>query len=169
MKRVSLLSVEPGYFPGEGTFWGADTALLLCPFLIHLNFFTNNSLFAANSVDIDRKEFKKLMAITSTDLLVEGMVLEAPVKNMQGQVLFGIGHILKEKHIEMIQAWGITEVEVKVAEDSESEKKYREAVAREEVKLQPVFKRCDLTNPVVKEILRNVAELKVESQMKEQA
>lgn len=106
------------------------------------------------------------MAITSTEILEEGMVLDAPVKNLQGQVLFGIGHVLKEKHIEMIQAWGITEVEVEVKEDSESSKRFREALIRAEENLKPVFKRCDLSNPIVKEVLRNVAELKVENQMK---
>ena len=108
------------------------------------------------------------MAITSTEILEEGMVLDAPVKNLQGQVLFGIGHVLKEKHIEMIQAWGITEVDVQVKEDSESSKRFREAVAREEERLIPLFKRCDLTHPIVKEVLRNVAEIKVENQMKGQ-
>ena len=52
------------------------------------------------------------MPILSTDMLKEGMTLDAPVKNTQGQVLFGSGHILKEKHITMMMAWGIPEASV---------------------------------------------------------
>ncbi len=107
------------------------------------------------------------MAITSTDLLNEGMVLDAPVKNAQGQVLFGVGHELKEKHIEMMMAWGIPEADVKVEENSETAKLYEEAIQREEEKLGPSFKRCDMDDPVVRETLRCVAELRVEKQMKE--
>jgi hypothetical protein len=106
------------------------------------------------------------MAITSTELLEEGMELQAAVKNQQGQVLFGVGHVLKEKHIDMMMAWGITEADVKVPEDSESIRRYNEAIQREEQALIPKFQRCNLQDPVVRDIIRYVAEDKVESRMK---
>lgn len=105
------------------------------------------------------------MAITSTDLLKEGMVLEAPVKNAQGQVLFGIGHELKEKHIEMMMAWGIAEGDVKMEEqDDEAAQRLKEAIFKEEEFLKPRFKRCNLSNPIIQETLRFVAERRVEKQ-----
>lgn len=106
------------------------------------------------------------MAMTSTELLEEGMELEAPVKNNQGQVLFGMGHKLKAKHIDMMLAWGITEADVKVEQDSESARRYKEAIEREEQQLLPRFKRCDPKDAMVKEILRYVAEYRVEIRMK---
>lgn len=106
------------------------------------------------------------MAMTSTELLEEGMELQSPVKNHQGQVLFGMGHQLKGKHIDMLMAWGITEVDVKVEEGSESARRYQEALERAEQKLLPRFKRCNPEDAVVKEMLRYVAELQVEAEMK---
>jgi hypothetical protein len=53
--------------------------------------------------------------------------------------LFGVGHILKAKHIDMMMAWGITEADVKVPEDSESIRRYNEAIQREEQALFPSF------------------------------
>ena len=106
------------------------------------------------------------MAITSTDLLQEGMVLDAPVKNAQGQVLFGIGHSLKAKHIDMMMAWGITEADVRVEEDSESAKRLEEAIRKEIERITPNFKRCDMQNDTVKETIRCVAEYRVEQKMK---
>jgi hypothetical protein len=106
------------------------------------------------------------MAITSTELLEEGMELQSAVKNQQGQVLFGVGHVLKTRHIDMMMAWGVTEADVKVAEDSESVRRYLEAVQREEEALMPRFRRCARDNPIVREIIRYVAEDKVENRLK---
>jgi hypothetical protein len=102
------------------------------------------------------------MAIISTELLEEDMELLSPVKTQQGQVLFGIGHKLKTKHIDMMLAWGITEADIKVREDSESAKRYQESIQREEKSLMPRFQRCDMADPVVRDVLRFVAELRVE-------
>jgi hypothetical protein len=106
------------------------------------------------------------MAMTSTELLEEGMELEAPIKNHQGQVLFGVGHKLKAKHIDMLLAWGITEADVKVEEDSEAARRHKEAIEREEAALLPRFKRCDPDDAIVKEVIRYVAEYQVETRMK---
>jgi hypothetical protein len=102
------------------------------------------------------------MAIISTELLEEDMELLSPVKTQQGQVLFGIGHKLKTKHIDMMLAWGITEADIKVREDSESAKRYQDAIQREEKALMHRFQRCNMAEPVVRDVLRFVAELRVE-------
>ena len=101
------------------------------------------------------------MPIVSTDMLKEGMTLDAPVKNTQGQVLFGSGHVLKEKHITMMMAWGIPEASVSSpeGEDPEEARRYQQLVMRMEQAIRPRFRRCDGSQPLVSETIRCVAEL----------
>ena len=110
------------------------------------------------------------MAITSTDLLTEGMELNTAVKNHQGQILFAAGLVLKEKHINMMQAWGIGEADVKLDEKEESEvaRRLKEAIAKHEDELKPRFFRCDLLHPVVSEIIRICAERLAEKQSRKE-
>ncbi len=44
--------------------------------------------------------------------LETGMVLAADVSNLDGQILFKKGVELKERQIEILQMWGISEVEI---------------------------------------------------------
>ena len=101
------------------------------------------------------------MPILSTDMLKEGMTLDAPVKNTQGQVLFGSGHVLKEKHITMMMAWGIPEASVSSpeGEDPEETKRYQLLLLRMENAIRPRFRRCDPSQSLVSETIRCVAEL----------
>lgn len=103
------------------------------------------------------------MAIVSTDMLKEGMEVETPIKNLQGQLLFGIGHVLLEKHINMMQAWGIPEADVKIEEDEDDEEAQRrqELFDKTEAEFKPLFKRSDAEHPVVQELLRFLTEQKV--------
>ncbi len=104
-----------------------------------------------------------VMAIRSTDTLKEGMQLDAPIKNAQGQVLFGVGHILKAKHIDMLMAWGIQEADVALGEeDDEAAQKLKQQIALFEERLKPLFLRCDLSHPVIIETIRCVAERQVQ-------
>ena len=56
------------------------------------------------------------MAKVKTEQLKEGMVVAAEVKNMDNMLLLPAGCKLSEKHIEIFQAWGITEINVESAE-----------------------------------------------------
>jgi len=107
------------------------------------------------------------MAIRSTDTLKEGMTLEAPVKNAQGQVLFGVNHVLKTKHIDMLMAWGISEADVALDEEDEEIQKMKEMQRAEEEKLRPGFSRSDCTHPFVAETIRCVAERRVQRRCNE--
>lgn len=108
------------------------------------------------------------MAIKSTDTLKEGMVLESPIKNEQGQVLFGVNHVLKEKHIDMLMAWGIPEADVIVEGDDEEEQRIEEMITIEIEKIRPRFVRCDLEHPVVQETMRCVSELTVHEKLRKE-
>ena len=104
------------------------------------------------------------MALISTDLLKEGMELEAPVKNQHGQVLFGPGMVLKEKHIDMMMAWGIGEAQVKMDDQTQDEEaqKLKDLIRRIEESIKPRFVRCDTTDPIVRDIIRYCAERRAE-------
>jgi len=50
----------------------------------------------------------------------EGMVVTADVKNMDNMLLIPEGCVLTEKHIDILSAWGIPEVEVDSASSAEA-------------------------------------------------
>ena len=109
------------------------------------------------------------MATLSIDVIQPGMELAAPVKNPQGQVLFGAGITLKEKHIEMMMAWGVGEVEIVVDDqsDDETSRRMEAMIKREEENIMKRFTRGDLEHPVVREIIRCCAERRVERASRE--
>ena len=49
----------------------------------------------------------------------EGMVVTADVKNMDNMLLIPAGCVLTEKHIDIFNAWGITEVQVESGGEAE--------------------------------------------------
>ena len=49
----------------------------------------------------------------------EGMVVTADVKNMDNMLLIPAGCVLTEKHIDILSAWGIAEVQVESGGDAE--------------------------------------------------
>jgi hypothetical protein len=51
-----------------------------------------------------------------TELLKEGMVVASDVKNMDNMLLLPAGCTLTEKHIDILQSWGVTEINIKAAE-----------------------------------------------------
>jgi hypothetical protein len=108
------------------------------------------------------------MAIISADLLKEGMVLSSVVKNAQGQVLFAQGLVLKSKHIDMIMAWGVPEVDIeRDDEDAEGEAaRFNMLMEAEMASISPRFARCDAQDPEVVEVIKLIAERKVEKRMK---
>ncbi|HYG35639.1 MAG TPA: hypothetical protein VEC99_12685 [Clostridia bacterium] len=52
--------------------------------------------------------------------LREGMVVAADVKNMDNMLLLPSGCVITEKHIHILSAWGITEVQVQDCGDTEA-------------------------------------------------
>ena len=48
----------------------------------------------------------------STEALQPGMVVSADVKNMDNMLLIPVGCTIGERHIDVLQAWGILEVQV---------------------------------------------------------
>lgn len=49
--------------------------------------------------------------------LREGMVVEVDVRNMDDMLLLPAGCELAEKHIGILEAWGVTDVQVKVKDE----------------------------------------------------
>jgi hypothetical protein len=60
------------------------------------------------------------MARVKTGQLKEGMVVAAEVTNMDNVLLLPAGCHLSEKHIEILQAWGIPEIQVQSTEGLEA-------------------------------------------------
>ena len=48
--------------------------------------------------------------------LKPGMILHAPVCNLDRQLLLGAGAVVSERHVRLFQTWGIAAVEVRAAE-----------------------------------------------------
>jgi hypothetical protein len=51
-----------------------------------------------------------------TEQLVEGMVVSTDVKNLDDMLLIPAGAALSERQINILQAWGVAEVEVQASE-----------------------------------------------------
>jgi hypothetical protein len=51
-----------------------------------------------------------------TELLEEGMVVASDVKNLDNMLLLPAGCTLTEKHIDILQSWGVTEINIEAAE-----------------------------------------------------
>jgi hypothetical protein len=52
------------------------------------------------------------------ELLREGMIAGADIKNMDNMLLLPAGCVISERHINILSAWGISEIEVQALEDS---------------------------------------------------
>jgi hypothetical protein len=105
--------------------------------------------------------------------LKPGMVLADDVTNKHGNVLLGKGNQLSEKHIGVLKAWGVTEVNVEGADREqvdreEAEGLSSEAVASVEEKLKELFP--DLgDNHLMQEIYRVVKKFKMKDMMAEKS
>jgi hypothetical protein len=88
-----------------------------------------------------------------TEQLIEGMVVSTDVMNLDNMLLIPAGAALSERQINILQAWGVAEVEVKASESvpdtdplaklspEELEKMTREVKGRfwQPVEADPVF------------------------------
>ena len=62
------------------------------------------------------------MPKVKTESLQEGMVVTTDVKNMDNMLLIPAGCALTEKHINILNAWGIPEIQVQSSDNSEDSK-----------------------------------------------
>jgi hypothetical protein len=53
--------------------------------------------------------------------VVEGMVVSADVRNMDNMLLIPAGCILTEKHIDILNAWGVAELQVETGSTPEED------------------------------------------------
>lgn len=87
------------------------------------------------------------------DRLREGMVVATDVRNMDQMLLLPAGCTLAEKHIGILEAWGVTEVDVAAADDVEAEDNPLARLAPEEAErltaeTKALFWQLDPNHPV---------------------
>lgn len=99
------------------------------------------------------------MAIINLDYIKPGMVLNSDVKDINGRLLMTTGTELTEKHLHILKAWGITEVDIKGMTDEDVEEIIKKDVdpfilEQAENELNKIFIYTDRTHPAIKEIFR---------------
>jgi len=107
-----------------------------------------------------------IMPKVKIENLHEGMVVAKEVKNMEDMLLLPVGCELRPKHIEILQSWGITDVEVEACEGTEEPKDPilllpPKVAARLEAELRSRFWNFDASNPVQMEVFRLALKRKV--------
>jgi hypothetical protein len=91
------------------------------------------------------------------DSIQEGMVVVSDVKNIDNMLLIAAGCTLSERQINILKAWGVSEVEVmasaEASEDTDSLTKLSsEEVEKLSAEVKQRFWRVDESNPVFTEI-----------------
>jgi hypothetical protein len=91
--------------------------------------------------------------------LVEGMVVTVDVKNMDDMLLIPAGCPLTDKHIQILQSWGIPDVNVESVTDAAGAQDPLAQISPEElgrltVEMKARFLRFDETSPLQQEMLR---------------
>jgi len=98
------------------------------------------------------------MPRVKTESLREGMVVANDVKNIDHMLLIPAGCTLTQRQISILQAWGVSEIEVQhsaAAEDMDPVAKLPpEVVARLSAELRGRFFKPDDANPVFAEIFK---------------
>jgi hypothetical protein len=99
------------------------------------------------------------MTKVRTEALREGMVAAAEVRNMDDMLLLPAGCPLTQRHIRILQTWGVPEVLVadRGAPEEEHDPLRRlgpEALARLEGEVQRRFWDLDPANPAQRELVR---------------
>jgi molybdopterin biosynthesis enzyme len=99
-----------------------------------------------------------IMPRVKTELLQAGMQVASDVKNIDNMLLIPAGAELTERHIGILEAWGVTDVEVQVsagAEDADPLAKLPpEVVARLTAEIKSRFWQADESNPVYLEVVK---------------
>jgi hypothetical protein len=98
------------------------------------------------------------MPRVKTELLQAGMLVASDVKNIDNMLLIPAGAELTERHIGILQAWGVTDVEVQAsagAEDADPLAKLPpEVVARLTAEIKGRFWQADESDPVYLEVVK---------------
>jgi hypothetical protein len=93
-----------------------------------------------------------------TESLQEGMVVATDVKNMDHMLLIPAGTTLTERQINILQAWGVGEIEVQTSSSDgdvdPASKLPPEALARLTAEIRALFFKPDDANPVFAEIFK---------------
>ena len=99
------------------------------------------------------------MGYVNIENIKPGMVLANDVKNQNGIVLLGAGNEITPKHLKIFRMWGITEVDLKDAENdtiiAESMAEIDPLIlqkAKEEAR--GIFYNADFEHPATKELFR---------------
>jgi hypothetical protein len=100
-----------------------------------------------------------------TESLQAGMVVASDVKNIDSMLLVPAGCALTERQINILQAWGIGEVEVEAgANVEETEPLSRlapEELARLSAEIRAVFWQPDESNPAYAEVFKLMLQRRV--------
>ncbi len=95
-----------------------------------------------------------------SDLLKTGMLVTADVKNMDNMLLIPAGATLSQKQIDILQAWGVTEINVAEAAETDATaadplaQLPAEELARLTAEVRGLFWKLDEADPVQMEIFR---------------
>ena len=89
------------------------------------------------------------------------MTVAADIKNMDGMLLIPVGSVLSERQINILQSWGVVEVDVEACQGAEEPtdplaKLSGETVQRLTEETKALFWETDDTNPVFSEILKQL-------------
>ena len=107
------------------------------------------------------------------DAVKEGMVVSCDVKNIDSMLLVPAGCTLTERQIDILNAWGVGEVDVELAEGCEdadpAAKLSPEELAKLAAEIKARFWKVDETNPVFMEIFNLVLQRRLRSNPKELA
>jgi hypothetical protein len=91
-----------------------------------------------------------------TELLKAGMVVANDVKNIDDMLLIPIGCVLSERQINILQAWGVAEIEVQnsdaIADTTPLKRLSPERAEKVAAEIKARFWSADESNPVHREI-----------------
>ncbi len=94
------------------------------------------------------------MALIPTDKLESGMVLAADVNNRLGRLMLQAGTQIETKHIRILKAWGVTEVETEGEGKGDSEELDSAVLEQASDEVRDLFSHTDLEHPAVAELYR---------------
>ena len=93
-----------------------------------------------------------------TELLQEGMVVSSDVKNIDNMLLIPKDCKLTARQIGILQAWGVTEIEVAASEKTSNtdilSKMSPEVLAKLGEEIKATFWKADETDPVYSELFK---------------